>query len=113
VILIKVVYQDTRTCKYWKIEPKECKRKKSCKYLHKDIKPSCVKTSEDNIYSIENSKADHEVEMINNKKNISDTEDILVTKEEEIKKLEDVEAIKEINDVEIIKELKDVEPNLK
>ena len=35
------------------------------------------------------------------------------TKEEEIKKREDVEAIKEVNDVEIIKELKDVEANLK
>ena len=81
--------------------------------MHKDIKPSCVKTSEDNIFSVENSKVDRKVEMINVKKKISDTEEILGTKEEEIKKREDVEAIKEVNDAEIIKELKDVEANLK
>ena len=66
-----------KTCKYWKREPKGCKRKENCKYLHRDIQPIIAKASEQS--SVDNSEGDNGVEMINVDQTISDTEEIVGT----------------------------------
>ena len=65
-------------------------RKENCKYLHRDIQPSIAKASEHS--SVDNSEGDNGVEMNNVDQRISDTEEIVGTKEEAIKELKYVEA---------------------
>ena len=58
--------------------------------MHRDIQPIIAKASEQS--SVDNSEGDNGIEMINVDQTISDTEEILGTKEEAIKELQDVEA---------------------